>query len=106
MGRAELVQPELSPKPHQRRLRDVPAARHGGQEVRLVGDDDVLVLVEHRDVKRNWDLVAQFTVEVHDGAGGEHRRRVDHRAVLIDDFAGDRLGCHIRPEPAGQLVAE
>jgi hypothetical protein len=26
--------------------------------------------------------------------------------VLVDDFAGDRLGGRLRPEPTGQLVTE
>jgi hypothetical protein len=57
VGGAQLGQSELSAKPHQRRLRDVTSPRHGGQEVWFVDNDEVMVLVQHRDVERHRHLV-------------------------------------------------
>ncbi len=50
---AEFRQVEFATQPHQRGLRDVTTARHGGQEVRLVDHDDVVVAVQDRDVERD-----------------------------------------------------
>jgi hypothetical protein len=59
----ERGQVELAPQPHQRGLHDVPAPGDGGQEVRLVHDDQALVPVHDVDLERHRDLVGQIAME-------------------------------------------
>ena len=103
MGWAELGQPQFAPQPYQRGLRDVPAARHGGQEMRLVDDDDVGVPIQHRDLERYRHLVGQVAVQVDARSGRPHGGVVDHRAVGVDDLPGQHLVAGLRTEPGGQL---
>nr|ADT63776.1 UP1 [Mycobacterium avium subsp. paratuberculosis] len=100
---AQLGQAELPAQPHQRGLGDVPSARHGGQKVRLVDDDDVVVAVQHREVEGHHHLVGQLAIEVHTGPGRQHGGLVDHRPVGGNHFGGKDFGAGRGAEPGGEL---
>ncbi len=84
----QLRQVEFAPQPHQRRLRDVAAARHRRQEVRLVDHHDVVVAVQHRDVERHRHFVGQIAVQVDVRVRRQHRGRGDHGAVGANHLSG------------------
>jgi hypothetical protein len=75
----------------------VPAARDGGEERRLVDDDEALVPVHHVNPPRHLRLVAQVAVEPH---GPLRRVRVvlTHRpAVLVDEATLRQHPRHVDP---------
>ena len=103
MGGRKFRQVEFTAQSHQRGLRDVAAARHGGQKMRLVDHDDVLVAVQNGNVERHRNLVTQLAVQVHALARRQHRRFGDGNAVGANHFSGKHFrACRI-PEPGDQL---
>ena len=106
MRRAELGQIKLAAQPHQRGLRDMRSARHGGQEVRLIHHDDVVVAVEHRNVEGHHDFVGKVAVVVHERAGRHLGARIQHHTVGAENLAGNHLGHRGRAEPPTELVRD
>ncbi len=83
--RAERGQAQAVAQSGERGLRDVAAPGRGGEEVRLVHDDQVLVPVHHVDREGDRDLLGQLTVEPEVRVRGEGGVRGD-RAVHPDDL--------------------
>ena len=91
---------QLPAQPGQRGLGDMAAARGGGQEVRLVGDDDVLVAVHDLHRERHRHLGGQLAVEPHEhprpyGASGG-----TGRPSAADDQPRRRTSPSTTPGPA------
>ena len=106
MRRAEFGQSQITAQPDQRGLRDVAAARHGGQEVRLVHHDNVVVAVEHRYGIGHRNLIGQVSVEIHVGTCRHLGVRAENRASRVDHLTGEHLGPGSRAESPVQLVGD
>ena len=86
------------------RLRDVPAARDGSEEVRLVDDDDAFVLVQHREFERHHRLLAQLAVEVDERVRPVRFVTVPGSAVVVDETAAFEHPVDV--DVVGQLVVQ
>ena len=84
----EVRQVQLVPEPDQRGLLDVGAAGRGGQEVRLVHHEEVLVLVQDVQFHRDPDLRRQGAVVPDEGVVPQRGGAVQGDAGLAHDLAG------------------
>jgi hypothetical protein len=85
--RRQRVDAEPALQPHEQRFLQVPATGRDRQEVRLVGDDQPLVLEQHDLVERQARFVGDRTVVVQPQARSVRPIRRDGDAVLVDQFA-------------------
>ena len=65
--RAQVRQVEFAAQPDQRRLHDVETAGHGGQEMRLVDDEQIAVPVDDLDLERHPAFRDRIAVEEDEG---------------------------------------
>ena len=93
---------ELVPEPDQRRFLDVRPAGRGGQEVRLVHDQQMIVLMQDVQLHRDPGLRRQGAVVPDEGVVLQRRGAVQGHPGLADDLPGvepvlDTLGIDVPP---------
>lgn len=74
------------------RLSDVAATGHGGQEGRLIDDDEVRILMEDGELEGNGNLLGGDAIKPQVLAGMHQASRRDGASETIDYFAPAKTG--------------
>ena len=71
MGGGKLRNAELYPCLYQSSFRNMLTARESGEKWRLFNDDDIRILVKHRDVTRHGAFGCGATIEINKTTGAQ-----------------------------------